>query len=68
MAATEVSLETSTRRVSRRPVWEGRMEESLVVAFERAGSEISAIRTEAPSRRKRKVVSKPIPLLVSDTC
>jgi hypothetical protein len=34
----------------------------FVIALARAGSEMSAIRTEAPSRRKRIVVSRPIPL------
>ena len=62
MAATEDSLETSVTMVSRRPGWEGRRVESLETAVVRAGCEMSAIRTEAPSRRKRWVVSKPIPL------
>lgn len=35
---------------------------TLEMALTRAGSEMSAIRTEAPSRANRIVVSRPIPL------
>ncbi len=35
---------------------------TLEMALARAGSEMSAIRTEAPSRAKSMVVSRPIPL------
>lgn len=64
-AATSASRETSQVRVSTRCVveWrEGKMEWTLVRAEEREGAEMSVIRTDAPSRRKRMVVSRPMPL------
>ncbi len=61
MAATSDSLETSHLIVSRRGGL-GRISWTLAWAFARADSEMSAIRTAAPSRAKRMVVSRPMPL------
>ena len=61
MAATSDSLETSHLMVSRRGGL-GRISWTFAWAFARAGSEMSAMRTAAPSRAKSMVVSKPIPL------
>ena len=61
MASTSDSLETSHLIVSTRGESES-MERTFERAFSRAGSEMSAMRTAAPSRAKRMVVSRPIPL------
>ena len=64
IASTSASLLTSHFLVSSL-VLEGRLGRillTLVRAVARAGSEISARRTEAPSRAKRMVVSRPMPL------
>ena len=61
MASTSVSLETSHLMVSSRGGL-GRIEWTFENAFSRAGSDMSAMRTAAPSRAKRIVVSSPIPL------
>lgn len=64
-AAISDSRETSHGWVFR--VWvegmEGRMEWIFSRAEERALVEMSSMRTEAPSRRKRIVVSRPMPLM-----
>jgi len=61
MALTSDSLETSHVTVSiRGGLW--RIVWIFERAFSRAGSDISAMRTAAPSRAKRMVVSRPIPL------
>lgn len=49
-------------KVSRRGKGDGRMDWTLEIAVASAGSEMSAMRTEAPSRAKRMVVSRPMPL------
>ena len=61
MASTSASLETSHLNVSSRG-GSGRISRTLAEAVSRAGAEISAIRTAAPSRAKRMVVSRPMPL------
>lgn len=61
MAATSDSLETSHLHVWMRG-WLGRISSTLASAVARAGSEMSAMRTSAPSRAKRMVVSRPMPL------
>ena len=61
MASTSASLETSHLIVSRRGGL-GRMAWTFWTAVARAGSDMSAMRTAAPSRAKRMVVSSPIPL------
>ena len=65
MAATEDSEETSHWSVSRRAKGgpsSVRMERTFWRAVSRAGAEMSVMRTEAPSRAKRTVVSRPMPL------
>lgn len=61
IAATSVSLETSHLTVSIW-MWSGTIDFTLERAVARAGSDISAMRTWAPSRAKRTVVSRPMPL------
>ncbi|KAH9845887.1 glutamine synthetase [Teratosphaeria destructans] len=61
-ASTSASLETSTLTVSTLPGACGASSLALVMAFASAGSEISHIKTEAPSRRNSTVVSRPMPL------
>ena len=63
MASTSASLETSHLMVSRRGGL-GRMAWTFWTAVAKAGSDMSAMRTAAPSRRKRMVVSSPIPLWI----
>ena len=61
MASTSASLDTSHLMVSIRG-GSGRMEWTFESAVARAGSDMSAIKTAAPSRAKRMVVSRPMPL------
>ena len=61
MAATSDSLETSHLHIWMRG-WSGRISSTLASAMARAGSEMSAMRISAPSRAKRMVVSRPMPL------
>ena len=61
IAATSSSLDTSHLIVFNCGCL-GMIFSIFSVAFSKAGSEISAISTEAPSRRNRIVVSRPIPL------
>ena len=61
MASTSGSLDTSHLMVSSRG-GSGRIEWTFDTAAARAGSDMSAIRTAAPSRAKRMVVSRPMPL------
>ena len=66
-ASTSDSLDTSHLMVSSRG-GSGRMEWTFDSATARAGSEMSAIRTAAPSRAKRMVVSRPMPLEMRRRC
>ena len=61
MASTSDSLDTSHLMVSSRG-GSGRMVWTFASAVARAGSDMSAMRTAAPSRAKRMVVSRPMPL------
>jgi hypothetical protein len=65
IACTSDSLDTSHRMDSTRGA-EGTTSLTLANAFARAGSDTSAIRTLAPSRAKRILVSRPIPLSKSE--
>ena len=60
-ASTSDSLDTSHLMVSSRG-GSGRIEWTFDSAVARAGSDMSTIRTAAPSRAKRMVVSRPMPL------
>ena len=62
MASTSDSLDTSHLRVSRRGSGSERVERTFERAVARAGEDMSAMRTAAPSRAKRMVVSSPMPL------
>lgn len=62
MPLTCSSFDTSHWKVSIWLGWSGRIERTLSMAAVRAEADTSAIKTDAPSRAKRTVVSNPMPL------